>query len=642
MSTFRDYVQARPAKRARAALRADGQRVAHELTRLAVDEFETVIAAEMLPRRQRPAHWIAHARKLNLSPRRIAVAVLGSILTWDSQDKAAPSGPTVYKRIIAALDAGAHPHRTKIGANLLVLAITHGFAQRYVTGTQDDPVERIYSSSQTGADLLGALQVIAREKPPSVAAAPCAYRVRKNYRGLEHPTIGPSVVSAIDVLRETKWSINAYMLDVLQRAPDTQKALQDAYSNRLSRTYRRAQFGLLSALADAENWAASFPTGFYFPLALDFRGRVYQEAGALTFTGGSDAARSMLQFADGEPLTAEGRMYLAAYMKRCAGREYSDDELAAIVADPWRDLSWFHAAKKKDRYQFLAAAHSYVQPEGTPVGVPLVIDSRCSAYQHYSMLARDERLGAMVGLTNTFSAAQDLYTVVGKRCNVHRAAAKPVVSVVLYGAGPESAVEDIQEEMQEAGTPLSREDAFSLAAELKAATFHTVGPAAIAIYKHLRKLGQTGAIVRWETPDGFCCVQDYRRMDKRHETVDLELERRTTFKFIERFPTDEIDGMRGRKAGKQVASLAPNFIHSLDACLLRLAVLHGSGFGISKWAVAHDAFGTHPNYGTALAQAPREAAKQMYDRNSVSRLLGWDAGELPPEFTLEFMTDETG
>ncbi|MGH8237389.1 MAG: DNA-directed RNA polymerase, partial [Steroidobacteraceae bacterium] len=296
-------------------------------------------------------------------------------------------------------------------------------------------------------------------------------------------------------------------------------------------------------------------------------------------------------------------------------------------------------------------AHAYVQPEGTPVSVPISIDSRCSGYQHYALLSRDVELGRLVGLTAEFTQEDDLYTTIGRACDVDRATAKLIVGVVLYGAGPESNLSELIERTGKTPT-----EARSLAMRLNHATWRTVGKPAKRIYKSLRERAGQG-VMRWQTADGFNVTQDYRVTREVSYTVNLTQGRRETFKFIEREPTEVLDIERKyhyvppgspfatelrTRPGEQVKAVAPNFIHAADATLLRLAVLHGAKLGVRQWAVAHDAFGAHPNYGSTLARAPREAARQMYDRDTVSRLLGWDAGELQAEFTLTFITDEAG
>ncbi|MGH8238694.1 MAG: hypothetical protein ACREXP_16965, partial [Steroidobacteraceae bacterium] len=285
------YLADRPARAAKAAQRTVERRTVQALTASAIDDLEALITEQMRPRKGKPSAWVAFATHSMDPPRFIAVAVLAAILSPWVKGKA-PSGATIYKRIASALSA-----ERAVGATLLALALRHGFAERRATpedkarGIRADRVKRVYTSWRTDAALIGITRLLVRERPGVAASTFTSFRVHANGRGLEAPEpYGPGVQAALDVLASTRWSINPYMLRVLQESPDVQRAVDGALI-KLDKT----RHDYLAALAYAQEWQAQFPDGFYFPLFLDFRGRIYQDAGALQYTSGNDFARSLLQ-----------------------------------------------------------------------------------------------------------------------------------------------------------------------------------------------------------------------------------------------------------------------------------------------------------------------------------------------------------
>jgi DNA-directed RNA polymerase len=146
---------------------------------------------------------------------------------------------------------------------------------------------------------------------------------------------------------------------------------------------------------------------------------LYQQGGRLQYTSGTDAARSLLEFAHGEPLTSDGYGYLGIHVATCYGVRGSFTDrtvwthentqaIAAAVADPIGSTFW-HGAKEP--YRFLAAAHAWVN-QSAPVHLPVTADATASAFQHFALLLRDEELGARVNLApcNVGDVPRDFYT----------------------------------------------------------------------------------------------------------------------------------------------------------------------------------------------------------------------------------------
>lgn len=78
---------------------------------------------------------------------------------------------------------------------------------------------------------------------------------------------------------------------------------------------------------------------------------------------------------------------------------------------------------------------------------------------------------------------------------------------------------------------------------------------------------------------------------------------------------------------KHKNSIAPNYIHSLDAAALMMTVVMASAEGIESFGMVHDCYATHACNVNVLAAATREAFIALYDGVDV-------VGQLHQQFTL--------
>jgi DNA-directed RNA polymerase len=68
---------------------------------------------------------------------------------------------------------------------------------------------------------------------------------------------------------------------------------------------------------------------------------------------------------------------------------------------------------------------------------------------------------------------------------------------------------------------------------------------------------------------------------------------------------------------KARAGVAPNFVHSLDAAHMQLAICHGLDQGIEDFFMIHDSFGTNAADTWAFYHNIRHAIVDMYEDNCV-------------------------
>jgi DNA-directed RNA polymerase len=224
---------------------------------------------------------------------------------------------------------------------------------------------------------------IAPERP-LLELPPVQVEITRNYDGLEDAPlpIGFAVAEALAPIQSTAWRVNRFMLDTLRALAPT---------------------GETAALKQASRYVDE--PEFFYRCNFDWRGRLYQRGGRLQYTSGTDAARALLEFARGERLTSDGRIFLGVHVATCRGvrgsftdrmvwTDRNAQRIAESVADPLGSRWW---RKAKQPYRFLAACHAWVN-QAAPVHLPVTADATASGFQHYAWLLRNEQLGQRVNL----------------------------------------------------------------------------------------------------------------------------------------------------------------------------------------------------------------------------------------------------
>jgi DNA-directed RNA polymerase len=80
-------------------------------------------------------------------------------------------------------------------------------------------------------------------------------------------------------------------------------------------------------------------------------------------------------------------------------------------------------------------------------------------------------------------------------------------------------------------------------------------------------------------------------------------------------------------------AVAPNFVHSMDACLLRASIIKGMESGISDYGMVHDSFGVHATKMTQfLKECVKPAFVEMYQQDVLQQFAARlpQVLELPP------------
>jgi hypothetical protein len=482
--------------------------------------------------------------------------------------------------------------------------------------------------------------------------------VRKNPVGLL-PSPRLLKTPAVHAIEQTRWRVNGHVVAMLS-------GLMADFAHTGSVTH----FDRLSALGVAQQRLGET---FILPLSADFRGRLYQSGGSLQYTGGSRFARALLEFAQGELLTEDGEFWLAQAVATLYGEHGTGSALAQWTRDNvdfLSDIIWSPAATKehwlyrdgimrKDGLRFWATVNAYLRGIGALTGkpelvhVPIAHDCVSSVLQHYACLTRDPTLAAKVGLTAD-RPTRDFYSAVGALVgersgyDLSREAVKSGVMPRFYG----QTVKSVADKLREHYPGLEQSEDSELARAIQAATDEVAGGPTRDMYKWLRALGDAAIPWEWESPSGFRVQMDYRKTAE-HRLVllsmrrDRKTRRRKKRVVIERIPSIEIDRPQSRLAAPA------NIVHALDSCVLLETARLGSALGVQAWAMAHDSFGAHPNYGHILYEAPRWAMRRLYSERDVPneiaeqlRTQGLDVPDPPSrpaglssDFVFEHMTD---
>jgi hypothetical protein len=473
---------------------------------------------------------------------------------------------------------------------------------------------------------------------------PTGVRTKKPYRmQLDRPPAPPRVVAAADKIQGTPWRINRAVLKYL-----------DAPLGRISRQDWRRRQQRKRILREARELATL--ERFYFPVFTDFRGRIYQRGGVLTYTGGDDYARGLLEFADGESLDKDGVGWLTWHMAQMWGRQ--EDWPKGANGRPYLPLgdgtAWLDDGVKligrwqdaKHPAQFLAAALAVADAsEGRPVHLPVRVDASCSALQHLALLTRDENLARSVKLWGNYDLtgrrgvsddhdddpSDDFYQRVAEETGFERSHVKAVIVPTLYGAGWKTSAEGLLKKRNKKRLSKSQiEDANKIRDAAK-----RLAPRAFGLLKWFAEVAeahnQRDLPVRWTAPSGFQVIQDPRvvKHAKNPEQVKVRIDGEFV-NLVKRVRSEFICKW------KQPISAPPNIVHSLDAALLTEIV---AGSGIDQWGVIHDAFGVPANrVWELLDQDNPRAIRALYEADRLAEwVAAWRADGAPMERSAELL-----
>lgn len=475
---------------------------------------------------------------------------------------------------------------------------------------------------------------------------------------------GAKFVEACDLIQSVPLTINQWILPILEKAYKLNLAIgsvpnsalpegNTSDNRRLRSQLRSQQAGFLTDLNEAKHFTQYDEV--FLPATMDFRGRVYAKP-HLNHQR-ADYVKSMWLFTEGKELTPEGINQLKIHLANCGDfnkmskAPFADrikwvnnnfPKIYDTVMDPWEDLWW---TKADSPFCFLVACRELVGfvEEGVDYvcHLPVAIDGSCSGLQHYSAMLRDLKGAKSVNLVPT-DAPEDVYKEVASIVNelvmgdkddpmalewlahkIDRKVTKRATMTLCYGSKQygwkEQLMEDFMDVYKKEVSLGSRENhPFSdpgkasayMAKKLDIALRMTVE----AAVEGMDWLQETAAVLAkenkplvWTTPVGFPVVNGY--YEPILKTIDIKIRgRRMRNKLLLGY-TDNL------KRTKQRSTIAPNFVHSYDACHLMMVALQAKKEGIDSFLLIHDSFGCLPSDMEKFADIVREQFVVLYENH---------------------------
>ena len=401
--------------------------------------------------------------------------------------------------------------------------------------------------------------------------------------------------------------------------------------------------------------------GFFYPYQLDFRGRIYPKPAMLS-PQSADYSRALLKFKFGKRIGDNFDTFAIAGANLFG--EVDKEELQTRVA--WvqdnaqkiidcankpLEHSWWASADKP--FCFLAWCFEFKEynksyyDEGFITTLPIQADCSNSGLQHYSAMMSDKFGGEATNLV-PLNKPSDVYNIVANKVidklknyhkspripdvgkkdfqdekyaklwleyGVNRKICKKPVMCLPYSLTRYSCrqyLEDhIVKELNERGTKhFFGEDLFRATSYLTPIVWESINEVVIGARKIMgflktisRLVASENLPVTWHTPLGFPVqMMCYKKESKRVKTKMGD----SIVKLSIASETNEIDKR------KTAQSVCPNFIHSLDAAVLQLAVVKAKAAGVDNFSMIHDSFGVTIPDTEIMATCVREAFCEIY------------------------------
>lgn len=414
----------------------------------------------------------------------------------------------------------------------------------------------------------------------------------------------------------------------------------------------------------------------YFSYFCDFRGRIYPKASNLQ-PQGTDYVKSLLEFSEGKKLdTEEAIKYFCMHGANCFGHGLDKKTLKEKLE--WVDGNWqgiLNSAKNpydlnglwheadEDPWLFLAfcfeALGLHEQGKDFVSHLPIAFDGSCNGLQHLSAILLDEVGGKAVNLTNQ-TTKQDIYDSVRVKTvelleasdeelapqllkfGITRKACKRPVMIVPYAGTQRACRKYIHEQMLKEGAADFFEDNLQDAITLYTSTvWEAISMTVVKGREVMNFLKDTakvllekngGHTIEWRTPNGFHVKQKIVKVTNVALKTPLgnSIKERGYIQNLVQQPTD-VANVR-----KHSTAIAPNLVHSLDACHLQETV-NCLPEDVS-FAMIHDSYGCHAADAQKLNDTLRQIFVGMYAGGEyLNGLMDmWDLDiDVPPKGNLD-------
>jgi DNA-directed RNA polymerase len=446
-----------------------------------------------------------------------------------------------------------------------------------------------------------------------------------------------NIFDALNFIQSTKWRINEAILNTVEtdlKAPKKENYVKTEFptisdfknlseEEKTTLTLYNAEVGdFESAVGKWRSFKMAINIAkmylnqdIYFPHNYDFRGRIYPIAIGLS-PQGPDAVKAILEFAEGEVLTERGRDWCYAYLASL----YGDDKLH-FEDRVKRGEELLHADYRDadEPYQFLAhqlELQKYEIDHSYPVKTRIHLDACNSGSQFASAITGDLK-GCIV--TNVIPRAdgkrEDAYqevaditlsklqhlddgeetqALIDLISNNGRKICKRPVMVSNYGGTAGGRTDILYHLFREFYVPkkwINRKTAAKLSKVIGDA-IEGVLEGGKQFEKYIQEMNIIIAKrlkhIYWYTQDGF-----YVEHVKYREKAPIQVECRLPSGKKTQITRPQYSAIPN--PGKMKNAISPNYIHSLDAMLLRQVALKMKKQGVKNASWIHDSYGTSPN-----------------------------------------------
>ena len=406
----------------------------------------------------------------------------------------------------------------------------------------------------------------------------------------------------------------------------------------------------------------------YFPHSYDFRGRIYPLPVGLS-PQGSDAVKAMLQYADGEVLTQDGQDWCWSFLASL----YGDDKIPfAQRIERGKELLYTDYKEADEPYQFLAhqlEMQKYVEDTDRLMSIRIHLDA-CNSGSQFTSAITGDRSGCKA--TNVIPTIkedktqdrQDAYLLVADK-SYTLAENKFKKLIKLYQTNRKDKPEEAEEYKQEAliykffkdllqndgrkickrpvmvsnygGTAGGRSEILwhtlrELGVERKwitkkiASKFSKIigdsitgvlnGGKAFEGYIHQMNnlIAKKNKAVTWYTADGFYVVHMKQKELKAKQVSCMLPGARKPITINKKIFSDKLS------SAKMKSAISPNYVHSLDAQLLRVVAMKMRDAGIVNSDWIHDSFGCSPNNVSQMLEITKQSFLELVKDDPLLKL----------------------
>lgn len=484
------------------------------------------------------------------------------------------------------------------------------------------------------------------------------YKPLRNNKDIEY------LLKCINILQSSSWKINEKVLNVMNHLyenengniaglpkkydieiPEKSDFIDDKqyqYKLKCIKKLNAEQHSLRCDLNLKLNLAKELikENEIYFPLNIDFRGRIYPISPHINHIG-SDIVRGMMLFSKKKKLGKRGWYWLNVNLANKFGFDkVKNDErfewslnhkndIINVWKDPLKNRWWLSADYPFQALSIcieIGEAYTYDDIYKYECNLPIGQDGSCNGLQHYAAMLRDEEMAKHVNVANN-----DIYNL--GRGDVYRAVQKCVINMIekdyknkhelallingkltrkivkqtvmtsVYGVTSYGAKNQVKKWLLHAidNNEFNLGDDIDIYSEngknilnklsnyISKYTLYGIGLTNTPGYLSMLWLKNCGYLiakngfrVSWITPIlNLPCTQHYNNNEKQIKCKNQSI-------MIKSYDKDKINIL------KQSSAFPPNFVHSLDSthCLLTAYECY-TKYGL-QFASIHDSFWSHP------------------------------------------------